>query len=213
MNILKTTLLLLVLGMFSPVMATPILTLALPSPTPAYFNGFQSIPHDGIHFLGGSTYAEGGITVRQMDADAGYNILVTLGGMTDESWYPNGGDFGYTDITLTSGADFTDVSFEFRAYAGGNLQYSLFNDGVQVLAGTLMTDGAALTRAGFAGGGFDQLLVRSGNTGTFGDGRGQALQIDNIQSGTIAAIPEPGTVSLLGFGIIALLMRRRTRAR
>ncbi len=212
MNILKTILLSLVLGMSSTAVATPVLTLDLPSPTPAYFNGFQSIPHDGIHFLGGSVYAEGGITARQMHADAGYNIWVTLGGMSDLSWYPNGGDFGYTDITMTSGADFTDVSFEFRAYAGGNLQYSLLDNGVQVLAGIMITESGALSRAGFVGGGFDQVRLRSGNTGSFGDGRGQALQIDNIQSGSVTAIPEPGTVTLLGLGMIGLLMRRRSKS-
>lgn len=214
MNFFKKTIVAVLFAASSIASAAPVLNTSDFISSAEFFNGFENIPVGGsIFYTGGSTpYSEGGITVRQIGGDAGNDIWTTLGGMEGaRSWYPNGGDFGYTDIRLTSGADFADISFLFRSYSTGGLQYALLNNGVQVLGGALNSANGAQARAGFTGGGFDQLLLRSGTTGVFGDGRGQAMQFDSIDANA-ADVPEPANLALFGLGLMALVSLRRKRA-
>lgn len=74
------------------------------------FNGFENIT--GSHYDGSTAYMEDGITVQQINGDAGNDIWVAYNGSHQEgqrSWYPNGGDHGYTQISLSSGLNFEDV--------------------------------------------------------------------------------------------------------
>ncbi len=211
MNFLTKILCMLLLGASVGAAAEPVLKTGNFITSPKYFNGFEKIKNDGTFFTGGAVYSEGGLTVTQYQADQGNDIWVTLGNTEGvRSWYPNGGDNGYTGITLTDGADFSEISFLFTSWGGGSLQYSLLNNGLEVLGGTYNASGGVLTRAGFSGGGFDQLLIRSGSEGSIGDTRTQALQLDSIKADAlVVAVPEPGTFALLALGMAGLIARRR----
>lgn len=210
MTLLNKMLCLLLLATTTAVGAEPVLKTGNFIASPSLFDGFENIPTDGTFYTGGTTpYAEGGITVTQYQADEGNDIWVAVGGAEGlRSWYPNGGDNGYTGVELTSGADFSEISFLFRSFEGGNLQYSLRNDGVQVFGGVYSAAEGDLARVGFSGGGFDQLLMRSGTEGTIGDMRIQVLQLDSIGANAVT-VPEPGTLALLGLALGAWVVRRQ----
>lgn len=181
------------------------------------FNGFENIPTSsspvrvGFQYSGGlEPYIEDGITVRQVNGDPNNDIWVTFSGMEgNRSWYPDGGDHGYTAITLANGLDFSAVSLLFRSYATGrvdpgNVQYHLLKDGMSVFSGSMLWANGELGRIGFANGGFDEIWLRSGTRGFFGDNRSQALQIDSIKAVQANDIPEPGTLFLLGLGALGM---------
>jgi hypothetical protein len=178
------------------------------------FNGFENIPNDGTVYTGGAgPYAEGGITVEQIGGDAGNDIWVGYqpgGGEGAFVWYPDGGDFGYTRITLTGGADFANVGFLVASgyFSGGNGAYQLLNNGSPVASGTF-TNNAFFSYLGFAGGGFDTILLRDSlSTVGFGDGSANALALDSIE---ISAVPEPTSTALLALGLAAVGVAARRR--
>jgi hypothetical protein len=184
--------------------------------SPTHFNGFEGI---GGHTDFGPTYTEDGITVTQVNGRLN-NIWTTytsgFGGQGDYSWYPNGGDFGYTDITLQGGGQFGDISFIAGSGFGGgahSLYYELALGGSVVQSGSLsQVSGGWL---GFSGGGFDEVRVRDSYafTASLTDGQLNAFAIDSIKTGTVGAVPEPETYALMLADLCAVgwVARRQQR--
>ena len=179
--------------------------------SPAHFNGFESI---GSSTNYGATYTEDGITVTQINGEIN-DIWTTatpyVGGVGNFVWYPNGGDNGYTSITMQDGSDFSDMSFIVGSGFGPgahSVYYELANNGSVVQSGSLSQ--VSGTWLGFSGGGFDEVRVRDSNgfTSSLTDGY-NALAIDSIK--TVGAIPEPGTYALMlaGLGAVGFVARRR----
>ena len=193
----------------------------------SHFNDFESIPNDGTFFTGGSgPYNGDGISVTQMNGDTGNDIWVTYSwwpGTTGFQWYPNGGDSGYTAISLTGGGAFTDVGFNYGSgFTSSDLTilYELLNDGATVLSGSAFLSGSSVNYLGFSGGGFDTILVRdSFGGGSVRDGSYQALAIDNIETqgsearGGSAAVPEPSSIALFLAGLAGFAAMRRRKAK
>lgn len=188
--------------------------------TRTHFNGFESIPAAGgnpnLYDGESGPYAEDTIQVRQINGDVGESIWVTNPyGQGSFSWYPNGGDNGYTELSLTGGGDFQDVGFNFWKGTGHNIiLYELLNDGLLVMSGT-STFGTSVNDSylGFSGGGFDTILVRSGVSGstTFYDSTFNALVVDSIETqgdAQISSVPEPSIIALLGIGLAGAARRR-----
>jgi len=177
------------------------------------FNSFEAIPYDGGTFFtgGAGPYTEGGISVEQIGGDPGNDIWVTFFRPDgDFGWYPNGGDFGYTRITLAGGADFSDVGLLYASGFGESTTfYELYNNALLVLAGSLPgtpNGSRGANYLGFSGGGFDEIRIYDRNAccGTM-----NTAAIDAIE--TAGAVPEPA--SLLLFGAAAVAGARRVRRR
>jgi len=185
------------------------------------FNGFESIPTDGTRYSGGAgPYSENEIVVEQINGDRGNEIWATynfIGKQGDYVWYPNGGDDGYTSISLSGGVDFNDVGFNYGTGGGASLIiYQILDDGLTVKSGTADLSRTSANYLGFSGGGFDTILLRDNHFGASVNALGvsQALTIDNIEIRS-ARIPEPSSLALFALGIFGLFSAnfKRQKAR
>jgi len=191
------------------------------------FNGFEAIaPLAGDRYTSGS-YTEDDVTVENASAGGlNHDIWTACIGPGfcfnpshdgARSWYPDGGDFGYTRITRSGGIDFVDVGFILGSGFAStplNVYYELAENGVVVKSGELAGFTNTPGYLGFSGGGFDEIRVRNGGASplTLGDDTRNALAIDSIElAGTV--VPEPSSWALLAGGLAMLgLARKRLRA-
>lgn len=166
----------------------------------------------------GDTFTQDGVTVTQVNGQANdiwTNCSSCWFSNTSLSWYPNGGDNGWTEITMADSSDFSNIGLDIGSgYGPGgiNVLYEVLNDGVSVLFGSITTSNVEDGYIGFSGGDFDLLRLRAtfSGGGSFGDGATNALAIDNIElSGTITEVPEPFSIALLGLGLAGMSFSRR----
>ena len=170
----------------------------IPDGSRTNFVGFEGMA-DG--YYNPPTWTEDGVKIEQINGK-GNNIWSTYswGQEGSHSWYPTGGDKGYTRITLVSGADFPAIGF--LAGSGNSsytsLIYALRKDGVIVAQGVIPHTVTA-HYVGFSGVSFDEVLLcdSASSSDTVFNGHDNALAIDSIEVGEAGAINKPpGTPAL-----------------
>ncbi len=184
-------------------------------------NDFELAP---AHLI--STWSQQGVRATQVSGNGDIWLGSGLGNGS-RSWYPNGGDDGWSRITLDGGANFDAVSF----FGGSgwitppqSLYFELADDGAVVLSGTLAASFSG-SWFGFAGGDFDEVRVRAsqGNVsglfdcpsgGPGANGGCNAAWFDDIRVGAAVLLPLPSSawLALLGLGLMAGTRRASSQA-
>ncbi|WP_229213126.1 MULTISPECIES: PEP-CTERM sorting domain-containing protein [unclassified Duganella] len=180
--------------------------------TPTHFSGFEDLPWFTTNF----THIEDGIVVSQINP--GFDITSVCGiecGMSNgKSWYPNGGDMGYTDVRMESGRKFGNLSMIVGSGFGDqadSIYFELVNQGAVVQTGSVLVPiGSWL---GFSGNDFDELRIRNAAPGTIPTsliGGYNGLVVDSIKVSALP-VPEPATYGMLlaGVGLLGVAARRR----
>lgn len=186
-------------------------------PAPGSVEDFTFAPNLSSGAIG---LASNGFNVNQINGDPGLDIWANSGLGNGKSWYPDGGDDGYTRIKRNPGFNFEALSFfggSGYTAAPQTMYFELLDDGVLVLSGTLDASFAG-SWFGFAGGDFDEVRLRAtrGNVTALDSCppqdpgyRCNYAWLDDIRIGT-AAVPEPGSAAL---ALLALLAMRAPRQR
>lgn len=132
-----------------------------------------------------------------------------------EMFYASTGSLEQTDITLTSGENFSDIEMQISSGWTPNsigtvyLWVQLIDEGSIVFESNI--DIQSGDYLGFVGGGYDQILIGSYASAAVRDSRNptarNSIAIDNISVGTL--VPAPGAFSLLVIGGMISMSRRR----
>jgi hypothetical protein len=204
-----------------PSAAFPAITLHtadfIPDNTRTNFNGFEAIAPLSVNTYTNGSYTEDGVTVEN-PTDVGLNTNIATACIGPgfcfnpshegaRSWYPDGGDLGYTRITRVGGVDFVNVGFILGSGFGStpeDVYYELAEGGVVVKSGRVPGLTNTPSYLGFSGGGFDEIRLRNGFEPQFTllDGTRNALAVDSIELSS--TVPEPSAWALLAGGLIML---------
>jgi hypothetical protein len=186
----------------------------IPDDSRVGFMGFEALPASHPFSGVAGSHQEGGISINQVNGQPNDIWTTYFFPEGERGWYPNGGDFGYTQLTLTSGEDFQNVGFLIgtgRLAGSSFATYGLYNNGVNILTGTLELSGTTPFYVGFSGGGFDEIRLREQITspGDFLSGTENALAIDAIE----ISVPDRGgsgfACALAAFTVLVALKRRQ----
>jgi hypothetical protein len=180
-----------------------------------HFNGFENITTVGPFYDGGSgPYTEDTIQVQQINATTSIWVTYNFGSGFEGNygWYPNGGDNGYSEISLTGGSKFDLVGFNVgTGYFSGVSEYlfELLDNNSVVFSGAIS---GSSTYLGFSGGVFDTIRVRDsvGGGGNVTDGAFQAMTFDSIET---ASVPEPASMVIWSIGALGMGLVARRRAK
>jgi hypothetical protein len=197
--------------------------------TPANFDGFESLGSSSS-LPQNTTYSEGGIDVKYVGDGLGTWTTFPYEGTEGQyNWYQNGGGFGYTEIKLSSGADFHAIQFLATAGNGTTqqFQFQLLNDGSVVDEGSIdfytghdATGSRIFGTYGFSDSTFDEVRLQS----LLGGGPFRltslfpldGLALDSIAIGTasVATTPLPAALPLFasalgGLGFFGWKRRKR----
>ncbi|MEM1221876.1 MAG: PEP-CTERM sorting domain-containing protein [Verrucomicrobiota bacterium] len=150
-----------------------------------------------------------GVNLSQIDSSSSISTNFLLG-QPGRSWFPNGGDNGYTEISLTSGEDFDAISFYLGAGGLVNfLGYQVLDDGASLVNSTISWSGSGwYTIQGDSGEIFDEVrLLASVTNSVIGSGATNALAVVQV---AVSVVPEPSTAGLfVGIGALAFVGARR----
>jgi hypothetical protein len=170
-----------------------------------------------------TSYVENGVAVSYIGTPQSGGIWTTSQAAEGkQSWYANGGGFGYTRLQFQSDVQ----AFQFAAGSGWpvgqggqsanpHLQFRLLDDGAIVAEGRVgsvrLYSGFGVF--GFSGLAFDEVHLQSLDGDLpFDPGGFDALALDALAFGG-AVIPEPATwaMMILGFGLVGARARRQQR--
>lgn len=206
--------------------------------SPTYFNDFEDIgsspntsvvpgPYKNFSFYPINTlYSQGGITVQEVSTNNGDGYgrvpvwnTESYGMSGNYDWAPQD-QGGYTDVTLSSGANFQSLQFLANGILSSPafLEYALLENGEVVATGSVLDDGyccGVSAYLGFSGGGFNEVELQEQlglSPMTFDPNAANALVIDNVAA---VALSEPPALPLFVTGLCGLGLlgwRRRRKA-
>jgi hypothetical protein len=183
--------------------------------TRTHFNGFEGLPNTAS---APPLYIEDSIRVEQINGEGNdiWSVYTGWGAEASRAWYPNGGDYGYTRITLSDGSEFGDIGF-LRGSGNGShvaLIYELYNNGLLV-ASSFTSHTWTAQYLGFSGGGFDEIRLRDSSNfaATVGNGTFNALALDSIEvRQSPQGVPDGGyTLALMGCALTGLGLAGKRR--